>query len=144
MNSPEASTRNSDIVLGDVVYGSIKNVNACVQAGIVPGISHRTNLTAEGKEADDIWAISVRDQLGGSPDVIDLKQISREEKKENQAYWKARIGHDIRWVVEGVFSIFEWIFWRTCNGPQAEKHDTRDTIQVFLYNKWGDKLLAQG
>ena len=44
---------------------------------------------------------------GREPDVIDLKQMSREEEKENQAYWKARMGYDIRWVVKGVFSIFE-------------------------------------
>ena len=66
-----------------------------MQAGITLGISHRINLTAEDK-ADDIWAISVRDQLGGSPDVIDLKQMSWEEKKENQTYWKARIGYNRR------------------------------------------------
>ena len=69
---------NLDILFADAAYGSIKNVNACVQAKITPGVAHKINLTTD-KDADDAWTRSVRDQLGGSPDVINLKQSRKGE-----------------------------------------------------------------
>ena len=29
--------------------------------------------------------------------------MSREERRENQTYWKAKIGYNMRWVAEGCF-----------------------------------------
>ena len=100
----------ADIIYGDAAYGSRCNVAACARVGIVPGILHRINVTARGKGSGDAWGVSVRDQLGGSPGATRLDLLSREEKRENQVYWKARIGYNMRWVVEGAFSIFKRVF----------------------------------
>ena len=100
----------ADIVYGDAAYGSRYNVRACARAGVVPGILHRINVTARNKGSGDAWGVSVRDQLGGSPEATRLDLLSREEKRENQAYWKAKIGYNMRWVAEWAFSIFKRVF----------------------------------
>ena len=46
-------------------------------------ILHRINVTARGKGSGDAWGVSVRDQLGGSPEATRLDLLSREEKREN-------------------------------------------------------------
>ena len=74
---------------------------ACARAGIVPGILHRINVTARGKGSGDAWGVSVRDQLGGGSGATRLDLLSREEKRENQTYWKAKIEYNMRWVARG-------------------------------------------
>ncbi len=71
---------------------------------------HKINATTRGKGSGDAWGSSVRDQLSGSPDATRLDLMDREEKRENQAYWKARIGYGHRWIVESVFSAFKRLF----------------------------------
>ncbi len=44
---------------------------------------HKINATARGKGSGDTWGVSVRDQLGGSPDATRLDLMDREEKREN-------------------------------------------------------------
>ena len=48
--------------------------------------------------------------MGGSPDATRLDLMDREGKRENQMYWKARIGHGHRWLAEAVFSAFKRLF----------------------------------
>ena len=69
---------------------------ACARAGITPGIMHTVNVTGRGKGSGDAWGLSVRDQLGASPNAKRLDLMSREEKRENQVYWKARLGYNMR------------------------------------------------
>ncbi len=71
---------------------------------------HKINVIARNKGSGDAWGASVRDQLGGSPDATRLDLMDREEKMGNQAYWKARIGYNHRWIVESVFSAFKRLF----------------------------------
>ncbi len=87
------------LLLGDAAYSSRKNIAACARVGMVPGIMHTINVTARGKGSGDAWGVSVRNQMGGSPEATHLNLMSREEKRENQAYWKARIGYGTRWLV---------------------------------------------
>ncbi len=47
---------------------------------------------------------------GGSTKATRLDLLSQEEKRENQVYWKVKIGYRMRWAVEGVFSIFKRVF----------------------------------
>ena len=119
----------SDLMLGDAAYGSRENVAACEQAGMTSGILHRNDVTARCKGSGDAWGVSVRDQLGGSPDAKRLDPMSQEEKKENQTYRKARLDYNMRWVVEGVFSLFKRLFGEACNGSQMEEYRTGDTTQ---------------
>lgn len=67
-------------------------------------------MTARGRGSGDAWGVSVRGQLGNGPEVTRLDLLSREEMRENQMYWKAKIGYSMRWVAEGVFSIFKHVF----------------------------------
>ena len=67
--------------------------------GRVPGILLRINVTARGKGSGDAWSVSVRDQLEGSPKATRLDLLGREERRENQTYWKAKIGYNMRWVL---------------------------------------------
>ncbi len=99
-----------DLLFGDAAYGSKQNMAACARAGVTLGIMHKINATARGKGSSDAWGASVRDQLGASPDATRLDLMDREEKRENQAYWKARIGYGHRWIVESVFSAFKRLF----------------------------------
>ena len=46
----------------------------------------------------------------GGAEATRLDLLSREEKRENQTYWKAKIRYKIRWVAEGTFSIFKRVF----------------------------------
>ncbi len=105
-----ARRNTPDLLLGDAAYGSRKNIAACARAGVTPGIAHTVNVTARGKGSGDAWGISVRDQMGGSPDATRLDLMDREEKRENQVYWKVRIGYGHRWLVEAVFSVFKRLF----------------------------------
>ncbi len=88
-----------DILFGDAAYGSRKNIAACARTGMILGIMHTINVTARDKGSGDAWGVSVRNQMGGSPEATRLNLMSREEKRENQVYWKARIGYGIRWLV---------------------------------------------
>ena len=40
-------------------------------------------------------------EVGESPDAKRLDPMTQEERKENQAYWKARLGYNMRQVAEG-------------------------------------------
>ncbi len=57
---------------------------------------HTINVTARGKGSGDAWGVSVMNQMGGSPEATHLNLMSREEKRENQVYWNARIGYSTR------------------------------------------------
>ena len=48
--------------------------------------------------------------MGGGPETTRLDLLGREERAWNQTYWKAKIGYNMRWVAEGVFSTFKRIF----------------------------------
>ena len=91
---------------------------ACACAGTVLGILHRINVTARGKGSGDAWGVSVRGQLGGSPEATRLDLLSRKEKRENQICWKAKIGYSMRWVAEGAFSIFKRVFGEHVASPK--------------------------
>lgn len=39
-----------------------------------------------------------------------MNLLSREEKRENQTYWKAKIRYNMRWVAGEAFSIFKRVF----------------------------------
>ena len=141
-NIPDDPTA-SDIVYCGAAYGSRINVTACARAGVVPGILHKINVTARGKGSGDAWGVSVRDQLGGSPEATRLDLISREEKRENQAYWKAKIGYNMRWVVEGVFSIFKRIFGEHVMALKWSNIIQEIRLKVALYNRWRDESIAR-
>ena len=133
----------ADIVYGDAAYGSRDNAAACASAGVVPGILHRINVTARGKGSGDAWGMSVRDQLGGIPEAVRLDLMSQEEKRENQTYWKARIGYNMRWVVEGVFSIFKRMFGEHVMALKWENIIQEIRLKVALYNRWRDESIAR-
>ena len=133
----------ADIIYGDAVYCSRDSVAACACAGVIPGILHRINVTARGRGSGDAWGISVRDHRGGSPGATRLDLLSQEEKRENQVYWKARIGYNMRWVVEGAFSIFKRIFGEHVMSLKWENVIQEIRIKVALYNKWRDESIAR-
>ena len=133
----------ADIVYGDAAYGSRDSVAACARAGVVPGILHRINVTARNKGSGDAWGISVRDQLGGCPEATRPDLLSREEKRENQTYWKAKIGYNMRWVVEGAFSIFKRIFGEHVMSLKWENIIQEIRLKVALYNRWRDESIAR-
>ena len=83
---------------------------ACERAGVVPGILHRINLTARGKGSIDARGVSVRDQLGGSPEAtrLDPAEPGGEEGEPGLLEGQDRI--NMRWVVEEAFSIFKRVF----------------------------------
>ena len=132
-----------DIIYGDAAYGSRDSVAACACAGVVPGILHRINVTARGKGSGDAWGVSVRGQLGGGPETTRLDLLSREEKRENQTYWKAKIGYNMRWVVEGAFSIFKRIFGEHVMSLKWENVIQEIRLKVALYNRWRDESIAR-
>ena len=132
-----------DLLLGDAAYGSRKNVAACARAGVTPGIAHTINVTARGRGSGDAWGISVRDQMGGSPDATRLDLMGREEKRENQAYWKARIGYGHRWIAEAVFSVFKRLFGEHLMALKWENIVQEIRLKVIQYNKWRDESIAR-
>ena len=129
------------IVYGDAAYGSRANIAACERAGVVPGILHKINVTPRSRGSGAAWGISVRDQLGGSTKATRLDLLSKEEKRENQVYWKARIGYRRRWVVEGVFSIFKRVFGEHVLALKWENIVHEIQLKVSLYNRWRDESL---
>ena len=131
------------IVYGDAAYGSRDSMAACAWAGVVPGILHRTNVTARGKGSGDAWGVSVRDQLGGGPESTRLDLLSLEERRENQTYWKAKIGYNMRWVAEGTFSIFKRIFGEHVMSLKWESIIQEIRLKVALYNRWRDESIAR-
>lgn len=132
-----------DLLLGDAAYGSRKNIAACARAGVAPGIMHIISVTARGKGSGDAWGVSVRGQLGGSHDATRLDLMGREEKRENQVYWKSRIGYNRRWVVEGVFSMFKRLFGEHLMALKWENIVQEVRLKVALYNKWRDESIAR-
>ena len=102
---------------------------------------HTINVTGRGKGSGDAWGLSVRDQLGGRPDAKRLDLMSREEKRENQAYWKARTGYSQRWVVEGVFSMFKRMFGEHVTALKWENILQEIRLKVALYNRWRDESI---
>jgi hypothetical protein len=80
--------------------------------------------------------------MGGSPDATRLDLICREEKRENQTYWKAKIGYNMRWVVEGVFSIFKRVFGEHLMALKWDSIIQEIRLKVTLYNKWRDESIA--
>ncbi len=131
-----------DLLLGDAAYGSRQNMAACARAGVTPGIMHKINATARSKGSGDAWGASVRDQMGGSPDATRLDLMDREEKRENQAYWKARIGYGHRWIVESVFSAFKRLFGEHLMALNWDNIIQEVRLKVALYNRWRDESIA--
>ena len=140
---PGDDPATSDIVFGDAAYGSRDSVDACARAEAASGILYKINVTARGKGSGDAWGVSVRDQLGGSPEATRLDLLSREEKRENQTYWKARIGYNMRWVVEGAFSIFKRVFGEHVMALKWENVIQEIRLKVALYNRWRDESIAR-
>ncbi len=138
-----ASRNTPDLLLGDAAYGSRKNIAACARAGVTPGIAHTVNVTARGKGSGDAWGISVRDQMGGSPDATRLDLMDREEKRENQVYWKVRIGYGHRWLVEAVFSVFKRLFGEHLMALKWDNIVQEIRLKVIQYNKWRDESIAR-
>ena len=132
-----------DLLFCDAAYSSRDNVAACARAGITPGIMHTINVTGRGKGSGDAWGLSVRYQLGGRPDAKRLDLMSREEKRENQVYWKARTGYSQRWVVEGVFSMFKRMFGEHVTALKWENILQEIRLKVALYNRWRDESMAR-
>ena len=132
-----------DLLLGDAAYGSRKNISACARAGVTPGIAHTVNVTARGKGSGDAWGMSVRDQMGGSPDATRLDLMGREQKRENQTYWKARIGYGFRWLVESVFSAFKRLFGEHLLALKWENIVQEVKLKVIQYNKWRDESIVR-
>ena len=87
--------------------------------------------------------LSVRDQLGGRPDAKRLGLMSREEKRESQPCWKARLGYNMRWVAEGVFSTFKRMFGEHVTTLKWENIVQEMRFKVALYRKWWDESMAQ-
>ena len=132
----------SDLMFGDAAYGSRENVAACKQAGMTSGILHRNDVTARGKGSGDAWGVSVRERLRESPDAKRLDPMSQEERKKNQTYWKARLGYNMRWVVEGVFSLFKRLFGEHVTALKWENINQEILLKVALYNKWRDESIS--
>ena len=140
---PDDDPAAADIIYGDAAYGSRDSVAACARAGVVPGILHRINVMARGKGSGDAWGISVRDQLGGGPETTRLDLLSREERRENQTYWKAKIGYNMRWVAEWAFSIFKRIFGEYLMSLKWKNIIQEILLKVALYNRWRDESIAR-
>ena len=141
--APRGAHDAPDVVLGDAAYGSRENAAACARAQMVPGILHKINVTARGKGSGDAWGESVRDQLGGNPDATRLDLMSREEKRENQTYWKTRIGYGQRWLAESVFSAFKRLFGEHLMALKWENIVQEVRLKVSLYNRWRDESIAR-
>lgn len=69
--------------------------------------------------------------------------LSREKKSESQTYWKARIGYNMRWVVEGAFSIFKRVFGEHVMSLKWENIIREIRLKVALYNRWRDESIAR-
>ena len=141
--APRGARDAPDVLLGDAAYGSRENAAACARARMVPGILHKINVTARGKGSGDAWGESVRDQLGGSPDATRLDLMSTEEKRENQTYWKTRIGYGQRWLAESVFSAFKRLFGEHLMALKWENIVQEVRLKVALYNRWRDESMAR-
>ena len=140
---PRAARAAPDLLLGDAAYGSRENITACARAGVAPGILHKINVVARGKGSGDAWGESVRDQLGGGPDATRLDLMSMEEKRENQTYWKTRIGYGQRWLAESVFSAFKRLFGEHLMALKWENIVQEVRLKVALYNRWRDESMAR-
>ena len=68
--------------------------------------------------------------------------MSQEEKKENQTYWKARLGYNMRWVVEGVFSLFKRLFGGNVTALKWKNIEQEILLKVALYNTWRDESIS--
>lgn len=140
---PRGARGAPDVLLGDAAYGSRKNIAACARAGMAPGILHKINVTARGKGSGDAWGESVRDQLGGGPDAARLDLMDGEEKRENQTYWKTRIGYGQRWLAESVFSAFKRMFGEHLMALKWENIVQEVRLKAALYNRWRDESIAR-
>ncbi len=69
--------------------------------------------------------------------------MDREEKRENQVYWKARIGYGKRWLVESVFSAFKRMFGVHVMALKWENIVQEIRLKVIQYNKWRDESIAR-
>ncbi len=68
--------------------------------------------------------------------------MDREEKRENQACWKARIGYSHRWIVESVFSAFKRLFSEHLMALKWDNILQEVRLKVALYNRWRDESIA--
>ncbi len=101
------------------------------------------NVMTRGGGSGDAWGITVRDQMGGSPRVTRLNMINKNEKYENQTYWKARIGYGMRWLVESVFSEFKRLLGEHLMALKWENIVQEVRLKVIQYNKWRDESIEQ-
>ncbi len=70
--------------------------------------------------------------------------MDREEKRENQTYWKARIGYDMRRLVESVFSAFKRLFGEHLMALKWENIVQEIRLKVIQCNKWRDESIELG
>ena len=100
-------------------------------------------MTARGRGSGDAWGMSARDQMGGSPTATRLDLMGRGEKRENQAYWKARTGYGCRRVVEGAFSMLRRMFGEHLMAPRWENIVQGARPKVIQYNRWRDESMPR-
>ena len=74
-----------------------------------------------------------------SPDATRLYLMDSEEKRENQTYWKARIGYSHRWIVESVFSAFNLLLDEHLMAFKWDNILQEVRLKVALYNRWRDE-----
>ena len=81
--------------------------------------------------------------MGGGPTATRPGLVGREEKRENQAYWRARTGYGYRRVVEGVFSMPKRMFGGHLTAPRWENIVQEVRLKVIQYNRWRDESMAR-
>ena len=69
--------------------------------------------------------------------------MDSEEKRENQTYWKARIGYCHRWIVERVFSAFKRLLGEHLMALKWGHILQEVRLKVALYNRWRDESMAR-
>lgn len=129
-------------LLADKAYSSRKNVQECVDRGIIPLIPHKKNSTTQGKGSGDAWGDTVRHQYGGSP-RHDIGQLTDDEKLENMRYWKSTVGYGGRWTVEIVISAFKRLFGEDLRALKWKNMVQEVAFRVHLYNDWVDRGLER-
>ncbi len=81
--------------------------------------------------------------LGWSPKATRLDLLSREEKRENQVCWKAKIGYSMRRAAEGAFSTVKRIFGECVVSLTWENIIQEMRPKAVPYSKRRDESMAR-
>ena len=106
----------------------------CARVSVTAGAMRGISVTARGTRPGDARGVCVRDRPGGGPAATSLDLMSREEKRENQTYWKARIGYGFRWLAESVFSAFKRLFGEHLMALKWDNIVQEVRLKVIQYN----------